>query len=103
MDPLLYASCGFPDPIYFLGLGSFAHRRALPSLQCLHLPSGMRLGSCIMLVSCQCDGNTAASAHEPDVSKFVESLTAFTVSGEVLHLGESELVSAVAARGAGAI
>lgn len=56
-----------------------------------------------MLVSCQCDGNTAASAHEPDVSKSVESLTAFTVSGEVLHLGESELVSAVAARGAGAI
>lgn len=52
-----------------------------------------------MLVSCQCDGNTAASAHETDVSKFVESLTAFTVSGEVLHLGESELVSAVAAGG----
>ena len=44
-----------------------------------------------------------ASAHEPDVSKFVESLTAFTVSGEVLHVGESGLASAVAAGGAGAI
>ena len=44
-----------------------------------------------------------ASAHEPDVSKFVESLTAFTVSGEVLHVGESGLASAVAASGAGAV
>lgn len=57
----------------------------------------------MMPVSCRCDGNTAASAHEPDVNRFVESLTTFTVSGEVLHVGESGLASAVAASGAGAI